>query len=245
MRRATSTTASRPSTWAVVATALVTVLVATLTGCTSSPSGQGAATDSSAAPAGSTDAAPTTRDRLAVLRVEDRPSPTTPYRRDDWSHWDDVDGNGCDARQDTLLAWSGAEPTLDPDRRCKVVAGDWVLPFDGTRTASPSDIEVDHLVPLAEAHRSGGWRWDPGLRRRFANDPLELVPASSPANRTKSDSTPDEWRPSRPESWCAYADRYVAVKATYELTVTTEERDALGQMLDTCTSGSEVWPGGR
>jgi hypothetical protein len=182
------------------------------------------------------------RERLAVLAVDDRPSPGAPYRRDDWSHWDDVDGNGCDARQDALLRWSTAVPTLDPDRRCKVVAGVWVSPYDGAIASSPSQIEIDHLVPLAEAHRSGGWRWDPAQRRRFANDPIELVATSSPSNQSKGDDRPDEWRPSRTEAWCAYADAWVVVKATYELTVTTSERDALGQMLDTCTSTSERWP---
>lgn len=182
------------------------------------------------------------RDRLAVLAIDDRPSPVGSYRRDDWPHWEDPDGNGCDARQDTLVRWSTTTPTLDRSRRCKVLAGTWMSPYDAKVTASPADIQIDHLVPLAEAFRSGGWQWDAGRRRQFANDPGELVAASASSNQAKSDSPPNEWRPARLESWCAYADRWVTVKAAYGLTVTTSERDALGQMLDTCTPDSERWP---
>lgn len=186
--------------------------------------------------------APSVRDRLAVLVIDDRPSPQGTYRRDDWPHWEDVDGNGCDARQDALIRWTTTTATLDTSRRCKVLAGTWLSPYDGRTASSPSEVEIDHLVPLAEAFRSGGWRWDPGQRRRFANDQVELVATSSSSNRSKSDSTPDEWRPARREAWCAYADRYVTVKATYGLSITTDERDALGQMLDTCGAGSDTWP---
>jgi len=187
-------------------------------------------------------AEPSVRERLAVLAINDRPSPIGAYRRDDWPHWDDVDGNGCDARQDTLVRWSTTTTTLDRSKRCKVLAGTWVSPYDGVVAASPAEIQIDHLVPLAEAFRSGGWQWDAGRRRQFANDPAELVAASASSNQAKSDSTPTEWRPARVESWCAYADRWVTVKATYDLSVTTSERDALGQMLDTCTIASERWP---
>jgi Protein of unknown function (DUF1524) len=182
------------------------------------------------------------RERLAVLVVDDRPSPRGTYRREDWPHWEDPDGNGCDARQDTLVRWSTTTVTLDRSRRCKVLAGRWVSPYDGLVAASPAEIEIDHLVPLAEAFRSGGWQWDAGRRRQFANDPIELAATSSSSNRAKSDDRPDQWRPARTESWCAYADRWVTVKETYGLTVTTSERDALGQMLDTCTPASETWP---
>jgi hypothetical protein len=214
------------------------------------PGASGATVPPTPTTVGPTTTAPTTtaaatepvRDRLAVLAVDDRPSPVGSYRREDWPHWEDIDGNGCDARQDTLIRWSTTPATLDRSRRCKVLAGTWVSPYDGLVAASPAEIEIDHLVPLAEAFRSGGWQWDAGRRRQFANDPMELVAASSSSNRAKSDSPPNEWRPARTESWCAYADRWVVVKATYSLTVTTSERDALGQMLDTCTPASERWP---
>ena len=226
--------------------ALATALFLALTAsCTSSISGgpAGGAEPTTVVAAPPPTLSGSVRERLAVLAIDDRPTPAGAYRREDWPHWEDTDGNGCDARQDALITWSTTEATLDRSgRRCKVLTGTWVSPYDGAEADSPTAIEIDHVVPLAEAFRSGGWRWDAGQRRRFANDQVELAATSSASNRAKSDSGPDHWRPRRTESWCAYADRWVTVKATYGLTVTTSERDALGQMLDTCTASSDRWP---
>ncbi len=213
-----------------VAPALVLV-VALLVGCRASGSG----------PSGA-ELSLSTRERLAVLTVDDRPRPDGRYRRDDWPHWEDVDGDGCDARQQALLVWSVSPPSLAGGGRCKVASGRWVSPYDGLTSTEPLDVDVDHLVPLAEAFRSGGWRWDASRRRAFANDQSELVVASRTSNSAKGSSPPDEWRPPIEDSWCAYADGWVAVKATWGLTVTTRERDALGQMLDTCGPEGPVWP---
>lgn len=183
------------------------------------------------------------RDRLAVLAVDDRPNPVGTYRREDWPHWVDPDGNGCDARQDALIAWSVAPATVNRAGTCKVVAGSWISPYDGRATNNPSDFDVDHLVPLENAFTSGGWRWTAAQRRAFANQPSELVVASASSNRSKGSRAPNEWRPTDRSSWCAYADGWVAIKQQWSLTVTTAERDALGQMLDTCTLAGPVWPG--
>lgn len=185
---------------------------------------------------------PSTRDRLAVLVIDDRPSPNGPYRREEWPHWSDIDHNGCDARQDALVAWSIVPATVNRAGTCKVVAGSWVSPYDLKASANPGDFDVDHLVPLENAFVSGGWTWDSVRRRAFANEPSELVVASASSNRSKGSGAPDQWRPANHDSWCAYADGWVKVKAAWALTVTTGERDALGQMLDTCELISPVWP---
>ncbi len=183
------------------------------------------------------------RDRLAVLVVDDRPSPVGTYRREDWPHWSDTDRNGCDARQDALIAWSTVPATVNRSGTCRVVAGSWTSPYDGRTTNNPSDVDVDHLVPLENAFRAGGWTWTAAQRRLFANDPAELVVTSASSNRSKGSKTPDQWRPPDRLSWCAYADGWVSVKQNWSLTVTTSERDALGQMLDTCGIAGPVWPG--
>lgn len=186
---------------------------------------------------------PSAREQLAALRIDDRSSPDSRYSRDAWSHWDDVDGNGCDARQDALIAWSVVPATVNRAGTCKVITGSWISPYDGITTTVPGDFDVDHLVPLENAFRSGGWRWDATRRRAFANDQKELVVSSARSNRTKGSDPPDQWRPPNRDSWCAYATGWVAVKVTWDLTATTSERDALGQMLDTCGDAGPVWPG--
>ena len=184
------------------------------------------------------------RDQLAALRIDDRPNPIGDYRREDWSHWDDIDGNGCDARQDALIMWSTIAATVNRAGTCKTITGWWVSPYDLVASANPGDFDVDHLVPLADAFDSGGWQWSASKRRQFANNQAELVVASASSNRSKGADSPDQWRPSNRGSWCAYATGWLGVKVAWELTATTAERDALGQMLDTCTLEGPVWPRG-
>ncbi len=242
---------------------LVAVIALALAGtaCGGSGTSAGSATTTTSAAPSPTGATPTTAPpvtqppvgrgvpgttphaELAALQIDDRSAPDRPYVRDDWPHWADVEGNGCDARQDALIAWSVVPATVNRAGTCRVITGSWVSPYDGITTSAPGDFDVDHLVPLENAFRSGGWRWDVARRRAFANDPSELVVASATSNRTKGSDPPNQWRPPNRDSWCAYATGWVDVKVAWGLSATTEERDALGQMLDTCGPAGPVWPG--
>jgi hypothetical protein len=117
---------------------------------------------------------------------------------------------------------------------CEVVAGEWRSAYDGVVTTVPSEASVDHIVPLQDAHRSGGWAWSTDQRTRFANEQRELWVVSTRSNQSKGAKTPDRWRPPARDVWCEYARRWIEVKVTWQLTATTPERDALGQMLETC-----------
>lgn len=169
---------------------------------------------------------------LAQLTIDDAPQRDVPYRRDDWPTWVDITGDGCNARQKALIAQ--ATGPVEVDRSCAVIAGTWTSPYDGVTGSDPSRFHIDHIVPLAEAHRSGGWRWAPEQRRAFANDEQELLVVSVSSNESKSDKGPDRWRPANTGYWCTYATKWVRVKVAYALSATSSERDALGQMLETC-----------
>ncbi|MBI2706277.1 MAG: HNH endonuclease [Actinobacteria bacterium] len=171
-----------------------------------------------------------TREALARLTTDDQPR-AAGYRRDEWPTWKDVDGDGCDARQQALAAAS----TLLPARSgCKVISGQWTSPYDGKESTDPAAMDVDHVVPLENAYASGGWQWETDQRARFANDQADLWVVSSSSNRSKGSRGPDQWRPPDEASWCEYASRWVEIKVRWKLTATTSERDALGQMLDRC-----------
>lgn len=177
---------------------------------------------------------PTSTPELAALRIDDQQVSTAGYSRDLFPTWLDLDGNGCDAREDTLTVES-----LAPVARngCDVTAGEWVSIYDGVATTDPSILDVDHIVPLAEAWRSGAHAWEGDRRARFANDldyPDHLIAVTASSNRSKGDSPPNEWRPPDESSWCRYATAWVRVKVTWDLSGTTAEREALGQMLATC-----------
>ena len=170
---------------------------------------------------------------LAPLVIDDARSAPVPYDRDDWAGWSDPDDDGCDGRQQALIA-SSISPAQVDRFDCTVIAGDWFSAYDGFVTADPSDLDVDHLVSLSEAHQAGGWQWTAPWRRLFVNDQGNLWVVSASANRSKSDDGPHQWRPPRREVWCDYAVRWVQVKVAWRLTATTPERDALGAMLTDC-----------
>ena len=127
--------------------------------------------------------------------------------------------------------------TYRSERQCKVDAGQWFGAFTGTTVADASELDVDHLVPLANAHQSGGWAWTPGRKREYANSldaPDHLIAVTAGANRAKGAKAPDEWRPPDQSYWCEYAIDWIRIKQTWALTVTPAEAEALREMLGTC-----------
>ncbi|MDA2973048.1 MAG: helix-hairpin-helix domain-containing protein [Actinomycetota bacterium] len=162
------------------------------------------------------------------------------YDRSLFSHWRDTNGSGCDARQDTLAEQVIGFPQVDLFDSCVIVEGDWYSIFDGvTHAGSPSELDIDHVVALAEAWDSGASNWDSATRRRFANDPAHLVAVTASSNRSKGDSDLAEWRPLR-SAWCVTATITAQVKAAYGLSVDRAEYDAIAEMLGTCGGSGQV-----
>jgi hypothetical protein len=149
--------------------------------------------------------------------------------------WTDTDRNGCDTRND-VLARDLQDVVVRPGTNgCVVASGVLVdawsgqtVPFERGR----STIEVDHLVALADAWRSGASAWPYARLLAFANDPLELLAVPRAQNQAKSDADASAWLPE--QGVCAFAARQVAVKQKYGLSVTAAERDALGGALASC-----------
>ena len=120
---------------------------------------------------------------------------------------------------------------------CRVETGRWYGAFTGTYVESPGDLDVDHLVPLKNAHLSGGWRWEPTRKAEYANyldDPDHLIAVTARANRSKGAKGPEEWRPPDEGYWCEYAVNWTEVKAQWGLTMTREESRAVLEILEGC-----------
>ena len=152
------------------------------------------------------------------------------------SGWIDADGDRCDTRAEVLIEESISLAQVDAFG-CGIVEGDWVSVYDGVETTNPGDLDIDHVVALGEAWRSGASRWDEATRLAFANDldhPDALIAVSASSNRSKGDRDPAEWQPPSEESWCRYVGTWVEVKARWALTADQAEVDVLRDMAAAC-----------
>mgnify|MGYP003751686075 CR=1 FL=1 len=173
---------------------------------------------------------------LAPLVVSSASSPVD-YDRDDWgSGWSDDDSDCINTRHEVLILESLIEPGFGSSG-CSVVSGQWYAAFTCTSVTNPSSLDIDHFVPLANAHDSGGWAWSAATKRSYYNDlvdPQHLIAVTASANRSKGSRGPDEWPPPCSSYRCQYADSWVDIKVRWNLTVTSSELSALESMLNTC-----------
>ncbi len=189
------------------------------------------------------------REALAALPTMVRRDDENPYRRESFGRtWYDVDGNGCNQRDDVLLRDAVPGTVLSVRQGVcphDVLAGTWVDPYTGAsltfvdlkEPAQAQAIQIDHVVPLAEAWVSGASTWNDEQRERFANDLDSLLAVDGPTNASKGAHDPASWRP-RKRFQCNYAARWIAVKSAWRLGVDASERGALSEMLELCGSSA-------
>lgn len=172
-----------------------------------------------------------TRVAIGHLKVGD-PLSMKGYSRSRFPHWISQ-GDGCDTRKQVLIH-DGQDVSVGPS--CRIISGTWRSFYDGLTLTSQSKLDIDHVVPLANAWRSGAKRWSDDRRRDFANDleDSQLIAVSASSNRSKGDQGPDTWKPPRRAAWCSYSRWWVQVKRHWHLTVLRLERRELRRMVATC-----------
>jgi hypothetical protein len=172
----------------------------------------------------------TARTYLASLTVatENR----TGYDRDLFPHWITQSG-ACNTRE-TVLKRDGSNVVTDS--ACAATSGSWYSPYDGATWSAASDVDIDHLVPLAEAWDSGASGWTTSRRQSFANDLTrpQLIAVTDDVNQAKGDQDPATWMPSRTAYRCTYVRAWVQVKYYYGLSVDSAEKSALQSYLASC-----------
>ncbi|MFD8493952.1 HNH endonuclease family protein [Amycolatopsis sp. NPDC059657] len=154
------------------------------------------------------------------------------YSRTLFPHWIDQ-GNSCNTRE-VVLKRDGIGVTTGSD--CAPTGGKWVSPYDGATWTAASDIDIDHVVPLADAWRTGAAKWTTAQRQAFANDLSgpQLIAVTDNVNQQKGDKSPDAWKPPLTGYWCTYARMWVGSKYKYKLTINSAEKTALTDMLGRC-----------
>ena len=159
----------------------------------------------------------------------------TGYSRDLFPHWIDADGDGCNTRAEVLIAEADDPPSVGSG--CSLTGGRWFSYYDGVSQTSASALDVDHMVPLAEAWDSGARTWTTATRQAYANDLGDyrtLVGVTASVNRSKGDQDIREWKPAREQ--CRYLKEWVGVKIRWRLSADSSEKSAMSSLAGGCTN---------
>ncbi len=182
---------------------------------------------------------------LAKLPVKGR-APKTGYSRarfgPAWTDSVTVAGghNGCDTRNDILRRDLTKLIFKYGTRGCVAAKGVLHDPYTAATInfvegrATSGTVQIDHVVALGDAWQTGAQQLSLAARTNFANDPLNLLAVSGPANDQKGDADAASWLPPNKSFRCSYVAIQVAVKARYHLWVTKAEHDAIARVLSAC-----------
>ncbi|HJH56287.1 HNH endonuclease family protein [Brachyspira hyodysenteriae] len=143
----------------------------------------------------------------------------TRYNRDDWGDWADEDNDGLNTRHEVLARESLVKPIISNNR---VISGKWYDKFTGKYFTNARDLDIDHLVPLKNAHISGASNWSKEKKNEYYNymkNENHLVAVSKGANRSKGDKSPVEWLPPNEEYQCEYVREWYKIKTDWGLTI--------------------------
>lgn len=163
--------------------------------------------------------------------------------------WDDDNAapggrNGCDTRND-ILDRDLVDKTYVAITRCPTAVATGTLrdPYTNATVAfvrgnqTGASVQIDHLVPLALAWDLGARHWDDRQRKRFANDPANLLAVQGQANQDKGDAEPATWMPPNTAFHCQYAMQFIEVLRGYELPVDAPSAGVLRDAAATCPAG--------
>ena len=143
------------------------------------------------------------------------------YNRKDWPHWIDSDGDCQNTRSEALIDASKVPVKFKRNKSCNVSHGQFYDPYTNKTFTQASKLDIDHIVPLEDAHETGGFAWTKDKRRTFANDPQNLIPVDLSANRSKGAKNPLEWMPENKQYQCEYLARWIVIKQKYRLHIRT------------------------
>lgn len=160
---------------------------------------------------------------------------TSTYQRSRFGGWIDRDKDGENTRAEVLK--SESRITASVNRSGTVKGGRWISAYDNKVITKASRLDVDHLVPLAEAWASGAWTWSAKKRAAYANDlgyGPSLIAVTLSSNRSKGDRDPAQWVPTAKSDVCTYVKQFVAVKSRWKLSIDDAEKTAIVGYLATC-----------
>ncbi len=185
-----------------------------------------------------------TADAIKVLKVATEVR--TGYVRTKFKHWITISRAGqvgCDSRKSVIIDEALVKPTIE--KGCVLTGGKWLSIYDNVEITDAGKLDVDHMVPLAEAWDSGASAWTDLKRQQYANDmtdPRHLIAVTGSSNRSKSDQDPTDWVPTNKTYLCEYIANWVSIKVRWSLTVDQKELDTLKKDSASCTKKAMTIP---
>lgn len=156
-------------------------------------------------------------------------------------------------RIEVLKDQSNSLTTGDKNR---VTGGTWYIPYTGETVSYQSkedvskNIQIDHIVPVAYAHRHGASSWDKDKKEEFYNDYGQssvwsngnssddyenvgnLIVSDSRSNIQKSDSGPSEWLPSNRDYVQEYCEKWVQICNIYNISIDQADYDTIKSVFE-------------
>jgi len=173
---------------------------------------------------------------LATLKVADEVR--TGYKRTLFKHWITISRAGqigCDSRKSVIIDEALVKPTIG--KGCSLTGGKWLSIYDNVEVTDAAKLDVDHMVPLAEAWDSGASAWDALKKQQYANDmtdPRHLIAVTGASNRSKSDQDPSDWMPTNKTYACEYITNWISIKVRWSLSIDSKEKTTLESYVKTC-----------
>jgi hypothetical protein len=155
------------------------------------------------------------------------------YHRKEWRHWTDENRNCLNTRNEILKERSASQITLNK-KGCKVVSGSWDDYYYPEKLHQARQVDIDHLIPLKNAHISGGANWTLEKKKEFANDPENLVITNKRYNRSKGSKGIDSWLPVDKSYACKYVHDWIKIKTKYQLQFSEKELFTIKTIKPTC-----------
>lgn len=153
-----------------------------------------------------------------------------PYSRDQYKHWIDEDGDCQNTRAEVLIRDSLGPVTFRDNGNCTVESGTWVDPYTGKLFTKASDLDIDHVVPLKNAHTSGANSWNRAKKTAYANDlthSKHLLAVSLSENRKKGADGPDHYLPPNEAYLCEYVVIWSEIKKAWHLRMNRDENKVI------------------
>lgn len=163
--------------------------------------------------------------------------------------WKDVNGNGCDTRNDILKRDLRGVTTAGRNN-CRVTSGVFDDPYTGKTIYfkygkdTSSEVQIDHVVALHDAWMTGAQNLTRQEREALANDPDNLLAVDGPENQRKGDGLcfngkgcTGMYLPPNEKYRCEYAAKFTEVKSKYNLGLTEGQKETLVPLLEQCAAG--------